>query len=89
MLGERIATQGGGDSVTACAVCHGARGEGIAAARFPPLAGLPALYLRVQLDRYADGSRNDPIMTSIAKAMTVSQREATAAYYAGLPAAKP
>jgi len=88
-LGERIAIQGGGDAVTACAVCHGSRGEGMPVANFPPLAGLPLSYLRTQLERFADGSRDHPIMTSIARAMSVRQREAAAAYYAGLPAKAP
>ena len=85
-LGQRIATQGGGDAVTACATCHGARGEGNAAANSPRLAAQPAEYLAHQLDSYADGSRMNPVMAPIARAMRAEQRTAVAAYYAQLDA---
>ena len=85
LLGERIATQGGGNAVTACVICHGSRGEGRHDVSAPPLAGLSAAYLRNQLDRYADGTRRDTVMPSIAKAMSSGQRDAVARYYAGLP----
>lgn len=85
LLGERIATQGGGNAVTACAICHGSRGEGRTDVGAPPLAGLSAAYLRMQLDRYANGTRTDAVMPSIAKAMSRAQRDAVAGYYAGLP----
>jgi cytochrome c553 len=81
-FGERIATQGGGDAITACATCHGGRGEGTPGANFPRLAAQGAAYLRHQLDAYADGSRINPIMGPIAKAMSVEQRHAVAEYYA-------
>ena len=85
-LGERIATQGGGDQVTACASCHGARGDGNAQANFPRLAAQGALYLENQLESYANGARTNPVMTPIAKAMSAQQRAAASAYYAQIAA---
>jgi cytochrome c553 len=85
--GASIATQGAGANAPACATCHGARGEGNAASSFPRLAGQSAAYLDRQLDAYADGHRQNPIMTPIAKALTNAQREAVATYYAQLPVA--
>ncbi|MDC8804726.1 c-type cytochrome [Halomonas pacifica] len=40
-----------------CAHCHGARGEGVAATRGPPLAGLPDWYLIRQLEHFREGIR--------------------------------
>ena len=84
--GASIAAQGAGANAPACATCHGARGEGNAASGFPRLAGQAAGYLDHQLDAYADGRRQNPIMSPIAKALTAPQREAVATYYAQLPA---
>jgi cytochrome c553 len=68
----------------ACASCHGARGEG-GLTGAPPLAGLPQAYLASQLAAYARGERQHPVMTPIAARLTPQEREALAAYYAGLP----
>ncbi|MCS6474378.1 c-type cytochrome, partial [Burkholderia thailandensis] len=56
-LGKTIATQGATTGVAACIGCHGAQGEGNAAAGFPRLAGTNAAYLAAQLAAFADGSR--------------------------------
>jgi cytochrome c553 len=85
-LGERVAVSGGGDAVTPCQTCHGDHGQGMDASDFPRLAGQPAPYLRRQLEAYADGRRDDPIMSTIARAMTPAQRDATSAWYAQLAA---
>lgn len=84
--GERIALQGAGAALGACAACHGALGEGGASAGFPRLAGQPAFYLARQLRGYADGRRQHDVMTPIARSMTAEQIEAVAAYYAALKA---
>lgn len=81
--GGRIAAQGAG-AAAACSSCHGQHGEGQAAARFPRLAGLGATYLREQLDSYADGRRQHPVMTPIAMALKADQRRLVAAYFASL-----
>ena len=56
--------------VAPCAACHGEHGEGMAAAHVPRLAGQAADYLQKQLDNYADGSRDNPIMANFAKALS-------------------
>jgi len=86
-LGATLAVQGA-PGVAPCASCHGAQGEGQAAAGFPRLAGQPALYLQRQLQAYAEGYRTNPVMQPIAKAMTPEQRAAAAAHYEAIvPAA--
>jgi cytochrome c553 len=82
--GSQLAAQGGGNGVTACVGCHGAQGEGNAAGGFPRLAGQSYAYLLHELESYAQGSRQNPVMQPIAKAMTPEQRAAGAAFYASL-----
>jgi cytochrome c553 len=76
--------------VRECANCHGSSGEG-GLTGAPRLAGLPQTYLTQQLMAYANGTRPQAVMTPIARALTTEEREAIAAYYAGLraPAAPP
>lgn len=71
----------------ACSTCHGAQGQGQADAGFPRLAGLPAAYLRRQLDAYAAGERRNPTMMPIAKSLSADQRDAVVKHYAALPLA--
>ncbi|KVO33562.1 cytochrome C [Burkholderia ubonensis] len=85
-LGKTIAAQGTATGVAACIGCHGSNGEGNAAAAFPRLAGVPAAYLSAQLAAFADGSRPNPVMQPIAKALSAHERDAVAAYFASLPA---
>ncbi len=86
--GEAAAIAGAGvpPKVPACAACHGARGEGIAA--YPHLAGTGVDYLREQLEAFAAGSRKSPVMEPIAQALTAQQRGQLAAYFASLPAVR-
>jgi len=83
-LGARIASQGGGGAVVACAGCHGAKGEGNAAAHFPRLAAQSSYYMLRQLDAFADGTRKSQVMSPIAAAMSPEQRRAASDYYASL-----
>jgi cytochrome c553 len=69
-----------------CEACHGAHGEGMAAAHIPRLAGQSAGYLQKQLDDYAQGTRDNPIMRNFARALSVQQRAAFAARYASMTA---
>jgi cytochrome c553 len=69
-----------------CEACHGAHGEGMAAAHVPRIAGQSAGYLKKQLDDYADGSRDNPIMRNFAKALSEDQRTKFAARYAAMSA---
>ena len=82
--GEQIAAKGGPNGVTACISCHGVHGEGNAAAGFPRIAGQPAFYLNRQMASFADGHRDNPIMSPSAKAMTPQQMKDSSAYYASL-----
>jgi cytochrome c553 len=68
-----------------CEACHGAHGEGMAAAHVPRIAGQSAEYLKKQLDNYADGTRDSPIMTNFAKALSDKQRIKYAMQYASMP----
>jgi cytochrome c553 len=72
-------------STPPCEACHGAHGEGMAAAHVPRLAGQSAEYLRKQLDDYAQGTRGNPIMKNFAKALSEQQRAKFAARYASMP----
>lgn len=82
--GRAIASSGSGAAV-ACASCHGAQGQGMAAAGFPYLAGQGADYLAAQLRNFASGKRGSPIMGPIAKALNEEQIKAVAAYFSQLP----
>lgn len=77
--------QKGAPGVPPCMSCHGADGGGQAAAGFPRLAGLDAAYLQRQLDDFANGSRDNPVMKPTATALSEGERKALAAYYNGLP----
>ncbi|HYG46049.1 MAG TPA: c-type cytochrome [Bordetella sp.] len=84
-VGAASIAANGANGAAACASCHGARGEGNPAAGFPYLAGLGRDYLNEQLDALANGSRPNPVMAPVARALTASQRAALADYYARLP----
>ena len=81
-LGRQIVMQGNQKGATACLACHGAKGEGQAGAGFPRLAGLNPVYLEKQLHGFADNSRKNSIMDSIAKALSENEIKAVSAYYA-------
>jgi cytochrome c553 len=72
MVGKTIATQGTAKGVAACISCHGAKGEGNAAAGFPRLAGVNASYLSGQLSAFA-------------KLLSANGRSAVALYFSSLP----
>ncbi|HKT97580.1 MAG TPA: c-type cytochrome [Paraburkholderia sp.] len=84
--GRQIATEGTSNGVAACIGCHGASGQGTAAAGFPRLAGLSAEYLDAQLSAFADGSRESAVMQPLAKSMTGPERSEVARYFSSLPA---
>ena len=84
-LGASIATKGTSDGVAACVTCHGAKGEGNAASGFPRLAGLSVPYMTAQLEAYASGKRQNPVMQPFAKLLSDPQRKAVALYFNKLP----
>jgi cytochrome c553 len=69
-----------------CEACHGAYGEGMEAAHVPRIAGQSAEYLQKQLDDYASGARDNPIMSNFAKALSEPQRAKFATRYAVMTA---
>ena len=85
MVGKTIATQGTAKGVAACISCHGAKGEGNAAAGFPRLAGVNASYLSGQLSAFANGERQSTIMQPFAKLLSANGRSAVAIYFSSLP----
>ena len=84
--GATLARQGNGHGAAPCTACHGVDGGGQPAAGFPRLAALNAQYLRKQLDDFASGARANAVMRPVANALSESERQALATYYAGLPA---
>ncbi|NIE76200.1 cytochrome c4 [Pantoea sp. Ap-967] len=85
--GQNVFTQGGASpAAMACLGCHGPDGKGMPAAGFPRLAGLPAGYLSKQLHDWRSGSRQQPVMAPLAKALTDDEIDAVSAYLASLPA---
>jgi cytochrome c553 len=72
--------------VASCLACHGASGEGLAAAGYPRLAGLSSEYISNQLKAYADGHRTNAIMKGMAKPLSAAQIQTLADYFSTLPA---
>jgi cytochrome c553 len=59
----------------------------MAAAHVPRIAGQSAEYLKKQLDDYAVGTRDNPVMANFAKALNEKQRLKFAVRYAAMSAA--
>ena len=59
----------------ACVNCHGIDGKGDFAAGFPRLAGQSSDYLFHALQAYAAGTRNNQIMSPIAKSLSEGQMD--------------
>lgn len=86
--GQKIFTQGGANpAAMACLGCHRPDAKGIAAAGFPRLAGLSAGYLNKQLQDFRSGSRKQPVMEPLAKALSAQEAKAVSEYLASLPSA--
>lgn len=82
--GQLIALSGGeAGASNACFTCHGLDGLGNGAGA-PRLAGLDVGYLERQLRAYADGRRQHPQMSWIAKRLTPSEHLAVADHYADM-----
>ena len=68
-----------------CEACHGAHGEGMAAAHVPRIAAQSTEYLKKQLDDYARGTRENPVMQNFSKQLSEKQRLQFAAHFASMP----
>jgi len=87
-LGERIYRAGIADKgVAACTACHGPTGAGISTSAYPAVSGQHSAYVEAQLQKFADGSRNnDPnrMMRDIAAKLSKDEMAAVASYMQGL-----
>ncbi len=66
-----------------CAGCHGANGVS-ANPLWPNLAGQKDAYLVKQMKAFRDGTRNDPMMSPMAKPLSDADIDNLAAYYSSL-----
>ena len=66
-----------------CAGCHGPAGIS-PNPLWPSLAGQHAAYMVKQMKAFRDGTRNDPMMSPMAKPLSDQDIEDLAAYYASL-----
>ncbi len=73
----------GAQKSATCTACHGADGNSTNPL-WPKLAGQHAAYLEKQMKDFRDGKRQDPLMSSMATALSDSDIADLAAYYAGL-----
>ena len=63
-----------------CSACHGMDGNS-ASPEFPKLAGQNEDYIRNALKSYQTGARKNPIMVSMAEALSKADIENVAAYF--------
>lgn len=76
------AAAGAPEAVT-CLACHG--GESRATSpHIPRIAGQSEIYLARQLRAYRDGSREDPVMSPLARSLADQEIDDLAAYFSTL-----
>ena len=79
-----------GDSergLTACIACHGPRGNGTELSGFPKISGQHAQYIKAQLNKFRDGTRENDMnemMGDIAKKLTDKDIDTLSQYVGGL-----
>lgn len=73
-----------GAGVQACIACHGPAGITPTGGIFPNLAGLSQEYLAKQLADFRSGTRVQPLMNTVARALTEQEIGQVAAYYGTL-----
>ncbi|GGP47784.1 c-type cytochrome [Shewanella saliphila] len=80
----------GGDAargITSCIACHGPDGSGAAAAGFPMVGGQHANYIKIQLTKFRDGTRNNDLngmMQDVAKKLSDADIEALSKYISSI-----
>lgn len=78
--GEALYTNGdAARNIIACVSCHGAAGNSTISEN-PKLAGQPAVYLTKQLVDFTGPTRNNAVMTMIAKGLTPEDMNNVSAY---------
>ncbi|WP_299687088.1 c-type cytochrome [uncultured Vibrio sp.] len=73
--------------LTACIACHGPRGNGTELSGFPKISGQHADYIKAQLEKFRDGSRNNDMnamMRDVAKKLTDADIDTLSKYVGGL-----
>ena len=85
MSGSVIAgdVDAGKAKAVSCAGCHGANGIS-SNPLWPNLAGQKDGYLAKQMKAFRDGTRNDPMMSPMAKPLSDADIDNIAAYYSSL-----
>ncbi|MEZ9447356.1 cytochrome c [Vibrio splendidus] len=86
--GKVLYTAGNAErGVTACIACHGPRGNGTELSGFPKISGQHANYIKAQLEKFRDGSRNNDMnamMRDVAKKLTDADIDTLSKYVGGL-----
>ena len=83
--GYNVAVHGVSVERANCASCHLQNGAGQPDVGIPRLTGLTSSYIEQQLNYFATGARQDPVMSPYAAMLSPDQRGAVADYFAGLP----
>lgn len=83
--GQHIVEQGSSQGAPACVACHGPQLQGADAFKAPGIAGRPAAYILARLEHYAGPTGHNALMKQVAQALSPADRQAVAAYIAGLP----
>lgn len=83
--GQEIVLRGNGNGALPCAACHGVNGQGKPSTGAPALAGKQAANIVTALNMMAASQSGTGLMQSIARALTLNERQAVAAYFASLP----
>ncbi|MGI9224962.1 MAG: c-type cytochrome [Woeseiaceae bacterium] len=85
--GDTVAAGGsdtpGIEAAATCVACHGQNGISMSPT-WPTLAGQHEDYLLHALDQYRDGTRNDPVMSQMAAALSDEDVKLLAKFFAGL-----
>lgn len=81
---EQIVKNGNSAGAMACAGCHGSDGSGNNSSGYPRLAGLHPDYLRKQMADFKSGKRDNPLMNTVAKALSDAEITKLANYFAEL-----
>jgi cytochrome c553 len=68
--------------VQLCSVCHGANGNPLDSKTIPNIWGQQPYYILKQLTNYANGMREHPVMTPIAKGLAQTDLRPIAAFFA-------
>ena len=86
--GKALYTAGDAErGLTACIACHGPRGFGTELAGFPKIAGQQADYVKLQLEKFREGSRANDLngmMGDIAKKLTDEDIDTLSKYVGGM-----